>query len=56
MNKTELTIWNSHINDLYRLGLWDGCSKELNNKLKEHINGLKQILIEIENKERTTKQ
>lgn len=54
MNKTELTIWNSHINDLYRLGLWDGCTKELYDKVKEHINGLKQIVIEIENNEQQT--
>ena len=56
MNKNELTIWNSHINDLYRLGFWDGCNYELYTKLKEHINGLKQILIEIENNEQTLKQ
>lgn len=54
MNKTELTIWNSHINDLYRLGLWNGCTKELYDKVKEHINGLKQIVIEIENNEQQT--
>lgn len=56
MNKNELATWNSHINDLYRLGFWDGCNKELYTKLKEHINGLKQILIEIENNEQTLKQ
>jgi len=56
MNKNELAIWNSHINDLYRLGFWDGCNYELYNKLKEHINGLKQILIKIENNEQTLKQ
>ena len=37
----KLAIWNSHINDLYRLGFWDGCTKELYAKLEEHINGLK---------------
>jgi hypothetical protein len=57
MNKNEkIAIWNSHINDLYRLGFWDGCTKELYSKLEEHINGLKQIVIEIEKNEQTIKQ
>lgn len=47
MNKDELAIWNSHINDLYRLGFWDECDQELYAKLEEYINGLKQIVIQI---------